>query len=594
MTASNYKLANAARQELKRQTMRQDILFSDAQDALDKLLDAPSPATLIQSFPDQDLYYLMHKIGVHDFTPVLALATSKQWEYILDVEVWDDDRLNTAMMTQVFSQLFKADPQRLLRWAITQKPGFFEYYLYHNISVVIREHDEPPPSDFEDYITLDDKFYFRFPDKAEENNFDSDILPEDAEQTALQDSMLNDEAPELIETMLKTLAQMDLSVFHGLMLETPALLPAEIEEEEFRQKNIRLAEKGFLPPHEAVGIYQPVGPLNKLRKRPSAGRGDASKIDPNIPLPPVFFTQFIQGEYLFAQALHQVQAEGRVQDLESEFAALLNKIISADRIKIRNRETIQKTMDKALSFLSLGLEVLLDASEPSLEQAVDLIGKHFLEDIFRTGSREGIKLRSRAKAWYDNSFLKGKNLPLSFLGETYLGVMGGLMIPRPMFFANYADKDLYRHFKSLKDIQATNRLLSEIIALDNFLNTLAVDTGQFTLGVLTYKSMILTFWTRYQMGLDSITTPSLSPIPFEAFKEFFKGLFDGDTAISDTREQDLARWAAIACGHPDEDLPVPLQKVLYSLLREVEAEYGHVSPSQLDPRFMPLFLLTQG
>ncbi len=593
MTASNYKLANAARQELKRQTIRQDILFSDAQDALDKILEVPSPATLIQSFPDQDLYYLMHKIGIHDFTPVLALATSKQWEYILDVEVWDDDRLNTAMMTQVFSQLFKADPQRLLRWAITQKPDFFEYYLYHNISVVIREHDEPPPSDFEDYITLDDKFYFRFPDKAKEDTYDNDLLSEDAEPPSLQDSMLNDEAPELIETMLKTLAQMDLSVFHGLMLETPTLLPVETEEEEFRLKNIRLAEKGFLPPHEAVGIYQPISPLNQLRKRPATDRDDASKIDPDIPLPPVFFTQFIQGEYLFAQALQRVQAMGTVKDLESEFAALLNKIISADRVKIRNKENIQNTMDKALSFLSLGLEVLIDTNAPSLEQAADLIGNHFLEDIFRTGSREGITLRSRAKSWYDQSFLKKKNLPLSFLGETYLGVMGGLIIPRPMFFANYADKDLYRHFKSLKDIRATDRLLSEIIALDDFLNTLAVDTEQFTLGVLTYKSMILTFWTRHRMGLDPIHTPSLAPIPFEAFKGFFKGLFDGGTAIADARAQDLARWAAHACGHPDTALPVPLQKVLYSLIREVEAEYGHVNPSQLDPRFMPLFLLTQ-
>ena len=77
MTESNYKLANVARQELKRRTLRQEILVSDSQKALDMILEAPSPATLIQSFPDQDLYYLMHKIGVHDFTPVLALAASK-------------------------------------------------------------------------------------------------------------------------------------------------------------------------------------------------------------------------------------------------------------------------------------------------------------------------------------------------------------------------------------------------------------------------------------------------------------------------------------------------------------------------------------
>lgn len=173
----SHKLANIARQELKRSALRRDILSSDSEKALDMILGAPSPATLIQSFPDQDLYYLMHEIGVHDFTPVLALANSKQWEYILDVEVWDNDRLDTRMMTQVFSQLFKADPQRLLRWAIKEKPDFLEFFLFHNMTIVVREHDEFPPSDFDDYITLDDKFYFRFPDKAADDNPEGDILP---------------------------------------------------------------------------------------------------------------------------------------------------------------------------------------------------------------------------------------------------------------------------------------------------------------------------------------------------------------------------------------------------------------------------------
>ena len=65
----DYQLDNKTRRELKLQNMRRDILVSDGAKALDMILEAPSPATLIQSFPDQDLYYLMHKVGVHDFIP---------------------------------------------------------------------------------------------------------------------------------------------------------------------------------------------------------------------------------------------------------------------------------------------------------------------------------------------------------------------------------------------------------------------------------------------------------------------------------------------------------------------------------------------
>nr|WP_319493336.1 DUF6178 family protein [uncultured Desulfobacter sp.] len=587
---NDYQLENKTRRELKLQNMRRDILVSDGAKALDMILDAPSPATLIQSFPDQDLYYLMHKVGVHDFIPVLALAASSQWEYILDVEVWDDDRLDPYMVTQVFSFLFKADPQRLLRWAIMEKPDFVEYYLAQKMQIVIREHDEVPPEDFDDYITLDDKFYFRFPGKKSgtddtDDDAAGDILPQDVPE----EDGLPDDAPELIEQMLKTLAAMDLSVLHGLLLETASLLPAEAEEEQFRQKNIRLAEKGFLPAHEAVGIYQPVPPKG-LKQRP-ANSNASQELDPDMPMPPMYFTQFLKGENLFAKTLEQINAQGGIPGLDSELAALINKVISADRIKIRNRESIEKPLEKTMSTLSLGLEVLMDGAKVSVETAANLIRKYFLEDIFRTGAREGAAIQATANKWYETSFIGTKNLPLSFLGEAYLGIIGGLMIQRPMFFADYADKKLYRNFASLSDIRATQRQLDEIICLDNFLKSLDVDISTFTFGVLTYKSVILTLWARDRMGLNPSKPLSLAPIELAEFKDFFAQLFGEGETIGDTQAKDLALWAAQASGVEETDLPTALQGILYGLLRELESEYGHVQLEDLDPRFMPMFLL---
>ncbi len=584
---NDYQLVNKARKELKLQNLRRDIIVSDGAKALDMILESPSPATLIQSFPDQDLYYLMHKVGVDDFIPVLALAASSQWEYILDVEVWDDDRLNTHMMTQVFSLLFKADPQRLLRWVITEKPDFVEYYLSRKMNIFIREHDEVPPEDFDDYITLDDKFYFRFPDQQSGPNEDGqgDLLPQD---TPREDG-LPDDAPELIEQMIRTLAAMDLSVLHGLFLETLSLLPAEAEEEQFRQKNIRLAEKGFLPAHEAIGIYQPVAGKN-LPSRP-ANTLEPQAFDPDIPMPPMFFTQFLKGDDLFVKALEQLNTQGGIPGLDSELAALINKVISADRIRIRNRESIEKPLEKTMSTLSLGLEVLMEGAKISVDRAVGLIKKYFLEDIFRTGSREGARLQAMMRKWHEISFIRTKNLPLSFLGETYLGIIGGLMVQRPMFFANYANKTLYRNFASLSDIRATRRQLDEIICLDDFLNRLDVDIATFSSGVLTYKSMILTLWVRDRMGLNTSKPLSLGPIKISEFKKFFAQLFSREGTIGDTQAKDFGLWAAQASGMHEADLPTALQGILYTLLRELESEYSHVMTRDLDPRFMPMFLL---
>jgi len=575
---TNYKLANIQNREMKLRSQRHEILVSESETALDMILEAPAPATLIQSFPDQDLYYLMHKIGPYDFIPVLAMAKSEQWEYILDVETWDNDRLDLDYMTKTFDLLFQADPQRLLRWIIKEKPDYFEFFLFKNMEIFVREHDEVPPEDFDDYITIDDKFYFRFPEKP--GDVDEDMDEDLPEPGKLQD------ASELIEKMVKALAQMDLSVYHGLLLETASILTAETEEEQFRLKNLRLAEKGFLPAHEALGIYQPTK-LSSLRKRPEKNRFNPAPFDPDIPLPPQFFSQFIEGDDLFVKSLKLLDPEF-ILHLESELAALINKIISADKIKLRSKESLEKAIIKACDYINLGLEVILKQDKkPELAQGV--IQEYFLEDIFRTGSRAGIQLKTKTFNWFRQSFMNKNNLPLSFLGEDYLGVIGGLFLDRPLYYDNYAGGQLYRNFKSISDITQTTRALEQIIALDKVLGLLDIDINSFEQGVLTYKTLILTLWAKNRLKL----APTLEPIDTKVFKKFFIALFStSDYSKTDQIPlQDLVLWTSEVTGINETDFENPFAEVLSNLMEELEAEYSMVAPENIDPRFIPHFLL---
>ncbi|MFN2436793.1 MAG: DUF6178 family protein, partial [Desulfotignum sp.] len=444
------------------------------------------------------------------------------------------------------------------------------------------------------YMTLDDKFYFRFPEEAQADDSDED------NSTSDEDMPLSEEvqASELIDAMVRKLAEMDLSVFHGLMLETLNVLPAETEEEQFRLKNIRLAEKGFLPFHEAIGIYQPTA-LSSLRKRPKTQIFGPATFDPDLPLPPQSFTQFLKGDDLFIKSL-ALLPPGFSFTLESELAALINKIISADKQKIRDTQTMEKTIRKACSYLSLGLEILL-GKNVSLEGAQDLIQTYYLEDLFRTGSRAGIQLKTAVGSWYSHSFIQQQNLPLSFLGETFLGVMGGLLLDRPLYFENYQTGELYRHFASLTDIRTTRKAIDQIMGIDGMLARLAPDIASFKKGVLTYKSLILTLWAKDRLEL----APDLTPIDTDLFKPFFTELFakDPNLPASDTgtdqtapdikqakdiRLEDLILWASQATGM---ELPRPVKDLLKDLINEIREEYAEIHPDRIDPRFMPHFLL---
>ena len=569
MTRENdHQITNLRRRELELRQKRITILSADGQKALEMVLDAPAPATLIQSFPDQDLYYLIHKIGPEDCVPILSYAASSQWEYLLDMETWDQDRLDLAPMTKIFDLLFQADPDRLIRWGISRKTSLFEFYLSKHMEIQIREHDELVPSDFDDYITLDDKFYFRFPEK-----------PEDLEGDGT-------DASELIEKMLNRLADMDLSVFHGLLLETQGLLPAETEEEEFRLKSIRLAEKGFAPAHEAVGIYQPVPP-DSLRKRPGALQTFQSALDPDITLPPQYFSQFIKGENLIVSTLKQFEAPF-IYGLESELAALINKVISADKIKLRAAEDLEKAIKKTLAYLNLGLETILGDSL-NLQTAKDCVSTYFLEDIFRAGSGICLRLKNSAHAWFRQSAMNRLGLPLSFLDETFLGIIGGLLIERPMVFDVTLPHPPYRDFCRLSDIDATNAALQQIMDIDRILGRLDIDLTSFKQGVLTYKTLFLTLWAKSRLNLSS----TLEPIPADAFSKFFAELFTPSNNPGQTHilMEDFCEWISGATGLDVSGLSDELTAGIKALMMELWDEYAPIPPGNLDPRFIPHFLL---
>ena len=65
---------------------RIEILSLAPEAALDRILDYQQPAALVHSFPEEDLYFLIHDIGVEDALPLLSLASHRQLDFILDQE----------------------------------------------------------------------------------------------------------------------------------------------------------------------------------------------------------------------------------------------------------------------------------------------------------------------------------------------------------------------------------------------------------------------------------------------------------------------------------------------------------------------------
>jgi len=511
----------------------------------------------------------------------LSLASNRQWEFILDMESWKKERFDSPGVTRWLDYLMKADSHRLARWVLKEKIEFFELYVFKNLELRIREHDEDP-SDFGDnYITLDDVFYIRFI----EFPFDRPLSPD--EKQAREEVLVN---------FLKNLAEYDYPRYQQLIMESAHVIPAESEEEIYRLRNVRMAEKGFLPYHEAVGIYQTIEPL-RLKK--NKGKFISKGINDLFLPVPIGFASVLPADNLFARALEILKPEATLLQIQTELAALCNRIISADQKIIRDRETLRGIVKKACGYLSIGMERLLSKKE-NLEpaRAAAMLLRHSLEDLFRVGFGAAQELKWRAEKWQKASWFSSRGLSLAFWGEQGLGVLGGLLIRRPLFFDNYQTGTLYREFISLEEVEKTGDVLEGIMALDSLFSRLNIDVTSFAgRPFFNYKNCLLTLWGAhhlYQNGGGDIEQAQVAPLTMQDFRRFFSRLWEGKKGSRRIRmamRADFLAWLYARSGFSEDEIRRQVGLILEDLFSEIESEYRDVSLKNLDPHYIHLFLI---
>ena len=571
---------------------KDDILSLPSEKAISQILESPDPKALVQSLQAEDVYYLLNDIGPEDALPVLKMASDEQWEFVLDLEVWEKNQIKLPSVTRWLNLLITADSRRAVKWLVENKKELLELFFLRNIEFKVREFDQDPSEMGEEFFTLDDAYYIRILDAPP----DPEIPNEKNEEE--NDEKIDEAAKErikFIKGLIDKLADFDHVTYQNLLLESHGMIPAETEEEAYRNRNIRLAEKGFLPFEEAVGVYQALSTEEFYK---TDNKFVAKETDDHHILPvPVIHNDMLEGDNLFTSALRNIGSAVVLQQLQSEFAGLCNQIIVADQNRITSKNGLKPVVQKVSGYLHLGLlELSSEKDDQTLKCSIRLIQDYPLSQIFRVGYGLAVSLKWRAEAWRKQSWFEGQNLPLNFWGEAWLGVLGGLLIKKPLYFDNYRSGLLYREFSDKPDIDETAEVLEEIIAFDHLLSLMGLDVVSRPERFLTYKSLILTLWARNVSALSD----ELDAIPLKDFKAFYEIIFEPlekDKANTFRRartpmKEDFLKWLSTRSGLDRVELSHRLGKTLEHLFLEVEEEYGSVSLEDLDSRYIQHFLVS--
>lgn len=561
-----------------------EILSLPPEKALERILDAHQPAALVHSIPEEDFYFLIHDIGHNDSLPLLSLASNKQWEYMVDLQVWKKDRLEITSITKWLDLLFKADPVRLIKWLITEKTEFLEFYLLNNIELRIREHDQDPSDFGEGFFTVDDTYYIRVIEDPTDQI--SDISESDTQPKRFR--------KEFLVKFLNSIAAYDHVKYQQILHEALSIIPAEVEEEAFRMRNVRLAEKGFLPFDEAIGVYQPLSPKNlKSRSAKSLIKEESKEL--LLPVP-FFPADMLKEDNLFTRSLARIESDDILKQIQAEFAFLCNQVITADHKKISDKKELGDIVKKACGYISIGLERMTEkeggiSSNLRGDHCALFLKKHPLSSVFRVGYGLALKLKWRAEKWLDKCWFAGNGLPLTFWEEEWTGVLGGILIKKPFFFDNYKSGLLYREFASINDIKETETELDRIIAFDTLLSLMTINLKPLSsYRVLSHKNLILTLWARHCLNLPK----EPEPLSVDKFKRFHALLFADKRKtkkIGRPMKESFLKWLAESTNTSDFEISKALREVFEKLFAEIEIEYGQVSSQDLDPRYIHLFLV---
>jgi hypothetical protein len=261
-------------------------------------------------------------------------------------------------------------------------------------------------------------------------------------------------------------------------------------------------------------------------------------------------------------------------------------------------EGLREIVKKACGYISIGLQRLQgEQQEVPAQPAAAVIEKYPLAHIFKVGFGGALELKWRAEQWLSQSWFADAGLQLTFWGEKWLGVLGGLLIKKPLYHDDYETGILYREFFTLDEIRDTEHRLDQIKAVDDLFSLMNIRLGHpSSYGFLTYKNLILTLWASHYLV---ISTEILKPLTLKQFVPFFQDLLPEDPNL----EPDQARkiplamkdsfihWLTDDTGLKAYEITEKAGRTFEDLFNEIESEYGHVDPAHIDPRYVQLFLI---
>jgi len=374
----------------------------------------------IRKLPAVQIFFGLKELDEDEIAVLAPHLTREQWQAVIDLDIWERATASTERFLSLQRHLLSAEDAVARKLIAAADRDLWELLFRRQITIHRKVYDdlESEPKEGEQFHTPDNRYLL--------------VLPE------------NPEVARLLRAVILRLYALD-SEWTAVTLESAmSRTRLEIMETAYRSRTERVEEMGFQDYFDAIGIYTPIYPGERLPRK----RIEETEALSELPAPG---TKAPRTPLLLIQVLARASQAGDIGELLEELFFVCNKLLTADRISPSSPNAVRRGIKKAVAGINLGLEIW---SGGNLEKAVAGVKSIHLQSLFQRGYAELLMMRKNAQQLAD------KLIPsLGSLDEAFLKALGRTY---PTRIVRKGDRFRRRFFERLEQVEAALERLAKL------------------------------------------------------------------------------------------------------------------------------------
>jgi hypothetical protein len=385
------------------------------------------PTELTRRISEEEMFFTIKELGENNAPALIAVTTGKQLLYLLDIDFWKKEMLDTYAVARWLEILSRFGEDKMLQFVQVADPELILTAMERLIRVKMRNPDLDfvEDSDSLPSYTLEDMFYIEF------------LIPD---------------SEEVLKQFLETVFRWDARYYINMMQGLATGLPGENEEAALKWRRARLADKGFPEFDEAVEIYQYLQrgavrePLAESAP-PETDRAEKSRYFLGYPL------KVLDSNNLFRKCLDDILDPNEKDRVVTELAHLSNKVMVADGRDPGSKDELHGSLKKVSGYINIALEEMCGED---VSEALGILRSNHMEILFRRGFSLILDLRKDAQKLVRNYEGGVENL-----GHPLAELVKALFQKRPFYAGNVLGDKSVREFEHLDDIARIRKMMDQ-------------------------------------------------------------------------------------------------------------------------------------